>query len=143
MSNSKEQFLKTEFFIFSWNAATEHNLVWNKNTTDKAKGNFRKSIELGNRLNFGTCQKLLNMMCKYYWCVGFIEEPPHLPIDRINLENAGIKGKDMVNWTEIEEPQVYINLINKIKEKTSGQSLAQWEVDNWNRRSYKSVSCKK
>ena len=38
---------------------------------------------------------------------------------------GGIKGKDMVNWTEIEEPQVYINLINKIKEKTSGQSLAQ------------------
>ena len=91
MSNSKEQFLKTEFFIFSWKAAAEHNLVWNKNTTDKAKGNFRKnikefledklskvygkrkvteeehikniaelqekSIELGNRLNFGTCQK--------------------------------------------------------------------------------------
>ena len=49
----------------------------------------------------------------------------------------------MVNWTEIEEPQVYMNLINKIKEKTSGQSLAQWEVDNWNRRSYKSVSYEK
>ncbi len=45
MSNSKEQFLKTEFFIFSWKAATEHNLVWNKNTTDKAKGNFRKNIK--------------------------------------------------------------------------------------------------
>ena len=44
---------------------------------------------------------------------------------------GGIKGKDMVNWIEIEEPQVYINLINKKKEKTSGQSLAQWEVDNW------------
>ena len=102
-----------------------------------------KSIEQGNRLNFGTCQKLLNMMCKYYWCVGFIEEPPHLPIDRINLKNAEIKGKDMVNWTEIEEPQVYINLINKIKEKISGQSLAQWEVDNWNRRNYKPVSSKK
>lgn len=49
-----------------------------------------KTKELGNRLNFGTCQKLLNMMCKYYWCVGFIEEPPHLPIDSINLKNAGI-----------------------------------------------------
>ena len=45
MSNSKEQFLKTEFFIFSWKAATEHNLVWNKSTTDKAKGNFRKNIK--------------------------------------------------------------------------------------------------
>ena len=45
MSNSKERFLKTEFFIFSWKAAAEHNLVWNKNTTDKAKGNFRKNIK--------------------------------------------------------------------------------------------------
>lgn len=177
MSNSKEQFLKNEFFMLSWGAAVQRNGVWKNNPTKKTKDGFREKIkpflenellkdydkrkvtegehitnieklqaktkELGNALNFGTCQKLLNMMCKYYWCVGFIEEPPHLPIDRINLENAGIKGKDMVNWTEIEEPQVYINLINKIKEKTSGQSLAQWEVDNWNRRSYKSVSCKK
>lgn len=183
MSNSKEQFLKTEFFIFSWKAATEHNLVWNKNTTDKEKGIFRKKIKIflegklskdyskrkvteeehkaiieelqsesknqgkdlliRDCLNFGTCQKLLNMMCKYYWCAGYIKEPPHLPIDRINLENARIKREDMVNWTEIEEPDVYINLINKIKEKTSGQSLAQWEVDNWERRSYKSESCEK
>ncbi len=82
-------------------------------------------------------------MCKYYWCAGYIKEPPHLPIDSINLKNAGIKGKDMVNWTEIEEPQVYINLINKIKEKTSRQSLTQWEVDNWKRRNYKSVSYEK
>ena len=102
-----------------------------------------KDLLIGDCLNFGICQKLLNMMCKYYWCAGYIKEPPHLPIDSINLKNAGIKGKDMVNWTEIEEPQVYINLINKIKEKTSGQSLAQWEVDNWNRRNYKSVSYEK
>ena len=174
MNESQRKFLKNEFFMLSWGAAVQHNGVWNKNTTDKEKGIFRKKIkifledklskdyskrkvteeehitnieklqaktkELGNRLNFGTCQKLLNMMCKYYWCVGFIEEPPHLPIDSINLKNAGI---NKVNWTEIEEPQVYINLINKIKEKTSGQSLAQWEVDNWNRRSYKSVSYEK
>lgn len=167
MSNSKEQFLKTEFFIFSWNAATEHNLVWNKNTTDKAKGNFRKnikefledklskvygerkvteeehikniaelqekSIELGNRLNFGTCQKLLNMMCKYYWCVGFIEEPPHLPIDRINLENAGIKD---CNWTQIEDKNEYKSIIDKIRKKAGSQSLAEWEKVNWKRKNY-------
>ena len=170
MNESQRKFLKNEFFMLSWGAAVQHNGVWNKNTTNKEKGNFRieikkfledklsevyskrkvteeehianieelqaKTKKLGNALNFGTCQKLLNMMCKYYWCVGFIEEPPHLPIDRINLENAGIKGKDMVNWTKIEEPKVYISLINKIKEKTSGQSLAQWEVDNWERRNY-------
>lgn len=167
MSNSKEQFLKTEFFIFSWKAATEHNLVWNKNTTDKAKGNFRKnikefledklskvygkrkvteeehikniadlqekSIELGNRLNFGTCQKLLNMMCKYYWCVGFIEKPPHLPIDSINLKNAGIKG---CNWTQIEDKNEYKSIIDKIRKKAGSQSLAEWEIVNWKRKNY-------
>ena len=152
MSNSKEQFLKTEFFIFSWKAATEHNLVWNKNTTDKAKGNFRKnikefledklskeygdlqekSIELGNRLNFGTCQKLLNMMCKYYWCVGFIEEPPHLPIDSINLKNAGIKGKC---WTkDINDKNDYKEIIDVIRKKTGSLSLSEWEIENWKRR---------
>ena len=174
MNEAQSKFLKTEFFILSWDAASQRNKIL-KNPNGKA--DFKMQIkaflenellkdygkrkvteeehitnieklqartkELGNRLNFGTCQKLLNMMCKYYWCVGFIEEPPHLPIDRINLINAGIKGKDMVNWTEIEEPQDYIDLINKIKEKTSGQSLAQWEVDNWERRSYKSESCEK
>ena len=184
IQNQKELFLKSEFFMLSWEAAVQHNGIWKNNPTQETKDGFReeikafleknlmntyptqeektdncpvteeqhikniaelqkKSIELGNRLNFGTCQKLLNMMCKYYWCAGYIKEPPHLPIDSINLKNAEIKGKDMVNWTEIEEPQVYINLINKIKEKTSGQSLAQWEVDNWNRRSYKSVSYEK
>lgn len=168
MSNSKEQFLKTEFFIFSWKAATEHNSVWNKNTTDKAKGNFRKnikefledklskvygerkvteeehikniadlqekSIELGNRLNFGTCQKLLNMMCKYYWCVGFIEEPPHLPIDSINLKNAGIKD---CNWTQIEDKNEYKSIIDKIRKKAGSQSLAEWEIVNWKRKLYR------
>ena len=166
MSNSKEQFLKTEFFIFSWKAAAEHNLVWNKNTTDKAKGNFRKnikefledklsevygkrkvteeehikniadlqekSIELGNRLNFGTCQKLLNMMCKYYWCAGYIKEPPHLPIDRINLKKAGIKGKC---WTkDINDKKDYKEIIDVIRKKTGSLSLAEWEIVNWKRR---------
>ena len=172
MSNSKEQFLKTEFFIFSWKAATEHNLVWNKNTTDKAKGNFRKNIKefledklsevygktkvteeehianieelqsvseklgkdllIGDCLNFGTCQKLLNMMCKYYWCVGFIEEPPHLPIDRINLKKAGIKGKC---WTkDINDKKDYKEIIDVIRKKTGSLSLAEWEIVNWKRR---------
>lgn len=162
MNESQRKFLKNEFFMLSWGAAVQRNQSL-KNPNGKADFKMpikaflenellkdygkrkvteeehitnieklqAKTKELGNRLNFGTCQKLLNMMCKYYWCVGFIEEPPHLPIDTINLKNAGI---NKVNWTEIEEPQVYINLINKIKKKTSGQSLAQWEVDNWKRR---------
>ena len=100
-----------------------------------------KDLLIGDCLNFGICQKLLNMMCKYYWCVGFIEEPPHLPIDSINLKNAGIKGKC---WTkDINDKNDYKKIIDDIRKKTGNKSLAQWEVDNWNRRSYKSVSYEK
>ena len=92
----------------------------------------KKSIELGNRLNFGTCQKLLNMMCKYYWCAGYIKEPPHLPIDRINLKKAGIKGKC---WTkDINDKKDYKEIIDVIRKKTGSLSLAEWEIVNWKRR---------
>ncbi|MGN0730960.1 MAG: zinc-ribbon domain-containing protein [Treponema sp.] len=46
--------------------------------------------------NFSTVQKYFNMMCKYYWCAGFIEEPPELPVDRINLSKIGKKD----SWTK-------------------------------------------
>ena len=168
MNEAQSKFLKTEFFILSWDAATEHNLVWNKNTTDKEKVFFRKNIKifledkisevygerkvteeehitnieklqaktkkLGNALNFGTCQKLLNMMCKYYWCIGLIkEQPPLLPVDRINLQKAGIKD---CNWTQIEDKNEYKSIIDKIRKKAGSQSLAEWEIVNWKRKNY-------
>ena len=168
MNESQRKFLKNEFFMLSWGAAVQHNGVWNKNTTNKEKGNFRieikkfledklsevyskrkvteeehitnieklqaKTKELGNALNFGTCQKLLNMMCKYYWCVGFIEEPPHLPIDSINLENAGIQDKC---WTkDINDKTDYKAIIDGIRKKTGSLSLSEWEMVNWKRRNY-------
>ena len=74
------------------------------------------------------------MMCKYYWCVGFIEEPPHLPIDSINLKNAGIQDKC---WTkDINDKTDYKAIIDGIRKKTGSKSLAQWELANWERRNY-------
>ena len=92
-----------------------------------------KTKELGNRLNFGTCQKLMNMMCKYYWCAGYIKEPPHLPIDRSNLQKAGIKD---CNWTQMEDKNEYKSIIDKIRKKAGSQSLAEWEIVNWKRKSF-------
>ena len=169
MNESQRKFLKNEFFMPSWGAAVQHNGVWNKNTTNKEKGNFRieikkiledklsevyskrkvteeehianieelqaKTKELGNALNFGTCQKLLNMMCKYYWCIGLIkEQPPLLPVDRINLQNAEIKD---CNWTQIEDKNEYKSIIDKIRKKAGSQSLAEWEIVNWERKQYR------
>ena len=81
-------------------------------------------------------ETLMNMMCKYYWCAGYIKEPPHLPIDRSNLTKAGIKGKDMVNWTQIEDKNEYKSIIDKIRKKLGSQSLAEWEIVNWKRKSF-------
>ena len=72
-------------------------------------------------------------MCKYYWCAGFIEEPPELPIDSINLSNIGIRD----SWTrEIITISDYEKMIEDFCSNESvlnESSLAVWELKNWNR----------
>ena len=86
--------------------------------------------------NFSTAQKYFNMMCKYYWCAGFIEEPPELPVDSINLSNIGIKD----SWTkEIITKSDYEKVIEEFCSNESilnESSLAVWELKNWNRRQF-------
>lgn len=86
--------------------------------------------------NFSTVQKYFNMMCKYYWCAGFIEEPPELPIDSINLSNIGIED----SWTqEIITMSDYEKMIEDFcsnESVLSESSLAVWELKNWNRRQF-------
>lgn len=163
----KEEFLKYEFFLQSWEATVEHNEIWLGDWTDEQKTEFRKQIkdfvekvmddyknkspseevhiqnildlqekskELNNELNIGTCQKVLNMMCKYYWCAGWIEEPVHLPIDRINLSSIGKKD---ILWTKIDSIEEYENIISEFKTNTKNETLAQWELSNWKRRNNK------
>jgi len=46
---------------------------------------------LENPYNIGIAQKLLNLQLKYMWCAGYIEKPPHCPVDRIIL-GGGCQG---------------------------------------------------
>ncbi|MDP4290577.1 MAG: hypothetical protein Q8908_05810 [Bacteroidota bacterium] len=70
------------------------------------------------KLNFGICQKLLNLYLKYLWCFGKIKStPPHFPIDRKIQEKLGIKNP--VSWTKDLDEEEYINIINLSKEKLS------------------------
>lgn len=75
------------------------------------------------------------MMCKYYWCAGFIEEPPELPIDSINLAKIGRKDE---KWTKkIKEIPNYEEMIMNFRSNESvlnEGSLAVWELKNWKRR---------
>lgn len=41
---------------------------------------YHKDILLNGELSIGTAQKLLNLFLKYYWCLGWVKEPPHFPI---------------------------------------------------------------
>ena len=76
------------------------------------------------------------MMCICYWCAGFIEEPPELPIDSINLSNIGIKD----SWTrEIITISDYEKMIEDFCSNESvlnESSLAVWELKNWERRQF-------
>lgn len=94
------------------------------------------SKEQGNELNIGTVQKLLNMLCKYYWCVGWIQEPPHLPIDSIMRKRLPPEIlMHTTKWTHLDSIDEYKVMIAAFKEKSKAEgfnSLAQWELKTWN-----------
>ncbi len=79
------------------------------------------------RLRYGTSQRAFNLYLKYLWRMGKAAMPPHCPVDRVVLDEAGIDGC----WTRCDSEQEYMQWINKIREKTS---LARWEYDVWLRR---------
>jgi len=87
-------------------------------------------LKLG-QLNYGTAQKLVNLYLKYLWCSDFVPEPPHCPIDRIILKEAGILD---VAWTGIADRDEYVAIVNRIKGVCGNMSLAQWELQSYNRR---------
>lgn len=168
LQNEKNRFLADEFFMLSWEAATQHNKTWNQITEECGKKEFRNKIkewleimmtnyaghpvqpqehinnivsladfskEKGEELDIGKCQKLLNMMCKYYWCAGWICEPPDMPIDNINLSEIGKKD---FSWTkDISDVNKYQSIINEFNEKAKSDgfnSVAVWELCNWKRK---------
>ena len=101
--------------------------------SDTHAANIKKlqdaTAEFGETYNIGKCQKLLNLLCKYYWCAGWIAEPPHCPIDRKILNKVGINK----NWTEIDDLEEYKTIIKTIEETARQKSMtvAAWELCEW------------
>lgn len=86
-----------------------------------------------NRLRIGTVQKALNLYLKILWCIDSDwPTPPHCPIDRIILRNAGIRE----NWTELDSICQYNDWVSKLRAHSLSKgfdSLASWELITWNR----------
>lgn len=99
--------------------------------------------------HIATAQKLLNVMCKYWWSAGWIKEPPHCPVDRIVCENLPKDVRDKLSvqgrfaWTYCLEDDdknctyensKYGTVIEALKKVAGKTSLAQWELELWNKR---------
>ena len=87
-----------------------------------------------NQLNFGISQKLLNLYLKYLWCLGYIETPPHFPLDRIIQQKLYVKN--MESWTKMNDKLPYLNVMKIAKEQAEKRniSLAELELELFNRR---------
>ena len=87
---------------------------------------------LEKQYNVGIAQKLLNLQLKYMWCAGYIEKPPHCPVDRVILGETRLKG--LMNWTQITSVDDYVLSIKAINEAAGSKDIADWELDVFNRR---------
>lgn len=96
------------------------------------------SILHKSELKFGTAQKLLNLILKYYWCFDWITDtPPHCPIDNIILQELKIKRYKGKNWTDRDFGlSEYMSVVNAIKnhDACKGMSIAQCELEVFKRR---------
>ena len=95
-----------------------------------------KTILTNGGLNFGVCQKLLNLYLKYLWCLRYMKSnPPHFPVDRIIQTKLNIKNA--YPWTQMVDEEEYMKVINTAKEfmKThSIDNLAELELFLYQRR---------
>jgi hypothetical protein len=92
-----------------------------------------RGLLLAKPYNIGIAQKLLNLQLKYLWCAGYIERPPHCPVDRIILSKTRLKDK--MNWTQITTIDEYMKVISAIRDSAGSQHIADWEIEAFNRRS--------
>ena len=87
----------------------------------------------GISFKIGHSQKLLNLMLKYYWCLGWLNyTPPHCPIDRMILVAAKVKINGRTpSWTKLRSIVEYKEMIEQIKFNEGVQCLSEWELNKY------------
>lgn len=116
----------------------EHHIKNIESIMDESK-NHSEILKDGS-INCGTAQKLLNLFLKYCWCAGFIQTPPHMPVDSIVNEKLCKEAKHKekkfksINWTkDFPDTQSYKQFIDNA-ESIVGESLSEWELKQFNER---------
>jgi hypothetical protein len=87
------------------------------------------------RFRVGPSQKALNLHLKYLWCQGEVATPPHCPIDYNVIAELSAVHRRCI-WTKLDDIQQYKAIIADAKAKANaqGMSLAEWELELWNKK---------
>lgn len=100
-----------------------------KNTADEVSKSLGSKLH-NSRFRIGVAQKLINLHLKYLWAAGFIQEPPHCPIDGIIRDKAKID----YDWTTNDSIEDYEKAILALKKVAKNRSLSVWELEEFRRR---------
>jgi hypothetical protein len=85
----------------------------------------------GGRFRFGPAQKALNLYLKYHWCLCRLPAPPHCPFDALVINTLPVAVR--LNWTQLDDAELYRRLVTAAQTQARGQSLAEWELDLYDR----------
>lgn len=83
------------------------------------------------RFRWGLAQKALNLYLKHLWCLGWVDMPPHCPIDAMVM--AQVDAQKSERWTRIDNRTVYQAIVQAAKLEAKGVPLAVWELHLSNR----------
>jgi len=111
------------------NVTEDRHVEFIKRTADDVSEALAKKLHDG-RLRIGVSQKLINLHLKYLWAAGFIQEPPHCPIDGIIRDKAGID----YDWTTNDSIDDYKRAVAQLRKVANGRSLSVWELEEFRRR---------
>ena len=66
------------------------------NRIEEFRNSIKDDILKKGKVEFGVAQKILNLFLKYCWSIGWIDKPPHCPIDSNVLKWV---GRDDLRWS--------------------------------------------
>lgn len=120
---------KLESLYADGQVSGEQHIEFIKGTADEVSERLGDQLYEA-RFRIGISQKLINLHLKYLWVAGFIQEPPHCPIDGIVRDMANIN----YDWTVSDSVEDYRDAIFALKNVANDRSLSVWELEEFRRR---------
>ena len=141
--NNATNFQKEEIRCFWREKLLEIAKDFSQNSWDEDKHNKKidelkqiMNTKFGDLINFriSHSQKSISVFIKHLWCIGNFPLPPQCPVDRIILTRINAPYNER-SWGFIDDIETHIEKINLIKlaaKRDGFESIAEWELLNFN-----------